>query len=415
MAKNPRRLLFRNTILLVIAAVMVGGTIFAFWPQPRLVETQAVTATPMVISFDEQGQTQVREIFTVTAPISGRLTRVSVLPGDEVIGSETVLARILPNPPPTMDARTREQAEASVRAARAMVAVAETSLAVQSEGQISAQGDFERKTMLLKSNAISLAAFDAAEGKLTAAGLAVETAKASLVARRAELDIALAQTRAFEALEDREESLSDSQVILAPSDGVILRLFQSSEAPIAIGTPILEIGDPEHGLEIVAHFLTTEAVQIQPGMAVKIDNWGGDEVLNGIVDRVAPWAEQKISVLGVEERRVPVVIKLTSQVTRGFKLGHGYRADVQVLIWQRDSVLTVSPSALFREADDSWTVFVMDEDQKARLIAVEIGQRNPLQVEILAGLVAGQRVVLFPGDTLKDGDFIKERTVRDLR
>ena len=50
----------------------------------------------------------------------------------------------------------------------------------------------------------------------------------------------------------------------------------------------VEIGDPAD-LEIVADLLSSDAVKVEPGMRVVIDNWGGDHLLEGKVRRIEPF------------------------------------------------------------------------------------------------------------------------------
>ena len=64
-------------------------------------------------------------------------------------------------------------------------------------------------------------------------------------------------------------------------------------------------------------------------------------------------------------------------------------------------------SSLFRQGD-RWAVFVADGG-RARLRTVDVGQRNGLEAEILSGVGAGERVVIHPGDALRDGARIEPR------
>ena len=174
------------------------------------------------------------------------------------------------------------------------------------------------------------------------------------------------------------------------------------------GSPIMEVGDPKAGLEVVAEFLTTQAVQIKVGMPVNVDNWGGGFALKGEVKHIEPWAVERISALGVQEQRVAVVIDLIEPVPEGFQLGHGYRADVQVLLWEDAEALWVPPSALFTNGD-GFAVFVRDDENRVNLAPVTLGQRNGFQAEVLTGLEEGDAVVLFPPDDLSEGMVVQER------
>ena len=75
--------------------------------------------------------------------------------------------------------------------------------------------------------------------------------------------------------------------------------------------------------------------------------------------------------------------------------------EVSVIIWERSGVLKIPTSALFRVGDD-WAVFAVREG-KAAQTAVQIGQRNAIEAEVLSGLAEGDQVIVHPGDTVEDG------------
>jgi HlyD family secretion protein len=198
-----------------------------------------------------------------------------------------------------------------------------------------------------------------------------------------------------------EPAASQEQVVLhAPITGVVLKRMRESEGIVQAGTPLVELGDPDQ-LEIVADFLSTDAVRIRPGDAVAIERWGGTGEVRGKVRRIEPSGYMKISALGVEEQRVNVIIDFEDPSAAWERLGDGYRVEVRVVIWQAQDVLKVPTSSLFRHGE-AWAVFAVEEG-RARLRAVEVGQRNGEEAQILSGLSAGETVVVHPSDTLQEG------------
>ena len=187
--------------------------------------------------------------------------------------------------------------------------------------------------------------------------------------------------------------------ITSPVDGRILRVLQESEAAVAIGTPLLEVANADD-LEIVVDVLSTDAIQIPPGAPVRIEA-GPGLVLQGRVRRVEPSAFTKVSALGVEEQRVNVVIDFDSAAVQGRRLGDGFRVDVRIITFARAEATVVPVSALFRR-DGEWAVFVLD-GERARLRPVKIGGRNAQVAWIEEGLRAGERVIVYPSDSVQDG------------
>ena len=171
--------------------------------------------------------------------------------------------------------------------------------------------------------------------------------------------------------------------------------MHESESVVAAGTPLLEVGDPSD-LEIVVELLSTDAVRVAEGADVMIEAWGGDAQLPGRVRRIEPYGFTKVSALGIEEQRVNVIIEFTGPPEAWRRLGHGFRVEVRVVVWQADDIVTVPLGALFRNGD-AWAVFVA-EIGRARIRAVSIGQRNGRVAQILDGLEVGERVVLHPSD-----------------
>ena len=194
----------------------------------------------------------------------------------------------------------------------------------------------------------------------------------------------------------------------APITGRILQVFQKSETTVAAGQSILEIGDISHDLEVIAELLSTDAVQVHAGNRVLVDHWGGETPLEGIVERVEPWGFTKYSALGVEEQRVNTIIRFTTPLEERNALGHGYRVEAQIVVWEDDDALIVPSSALFRSGGD-WAVFVADGG-KARETPVSIVQNNSIDAAISGGLDAGTPVILYPGTGISDGRHVRARS-----
>lgn len=185
--------------------------------------------------------------------------------------------------------------------------------------------------------------------------------------------------------------------VYSPTDGILTKIFITSEGIVQAGTAIAEISKPSQ-IEVVADVLSTDATKIRPHMPVLIENWGGEGSLNAVVRTVEPQAFTKISSLGVEEQRVNVVADFLKPPDR---LGDNYRVDVRVVLWEGKDVLRVPESALFREGDN-WKVYVI-EGGKARTRQVEIGHRSATHSEVLSGLNDGDTVILHPPNSVVDG------------
>ncbi len=408
----------RNRMVIGAGAMVLFGLVYAFWPQPIMVDIGSAEISQMVVTIDEEAKTRVHDAYVVSAPIAGRLMRVEVEPGDTVIGGETIIANLLPTPSSSLDARSREQADATVDAAQAMLRLARSELNASMADQELAQSQFERYQELAPL-AATQERVDQARRELRAANAAVETARSAISMREAELARARAELISFSEIPplgqmpegDVEGDFLNAIPLLAPISGQVLRVIQRSELTLQTGVPILEIGNVSNDLEIVSELLSTDAVQVKPGQRVLIDNWGGEGSLEGVVERVEPWGFTKFSALGVEEQRVNTIIQFTDAIDVREGLGHGFRVEARIVIWEDDNALTVPSAALFRDGDD-WAVFVVDGN-RARLRAVEVVRNNGVQASIGNGLSAGEALVLYPGPTIENGSRIAERKISE--
>ena len=395
MSVTIRRLAFWGILGLLLAA----GLVLAFRPRAVPVDLVELRPGPMMVTVDEEGETRVRDVFVLSAPISGLALRIDLDAGDPVVANETVVAQIEPSDPAFLDVRSEAQAKAAVDTAEAArgLAVAEVDMAAAELDFATSEVDRARE--LIQSRHISRRSLEDAERRFRTAKAALETTRAALRMRESELQQARSQLISpVEA--QRNFEACDCIDITAPVSGRILRVLHESEGVVRAGDALAEIGDPRD-LEVVADYLSEDAVKIQPGQSVILDEWGGAETLAGQVKRVEPFGFTKVSALGIEEQRVNVVIDLTDPPNTWKKLGHGFRIEVRVVLWQGDSVLSLPLTALFRNGD-SWHVFAVEED-RARLRRVEIGQRTGLVAEILDGLSEGDRVVLHPNEQITEG------------
>jgi HlyD family secretion protein len=194
--------------------------------------------------------------------------------------------------------------------------------------------------------------------------------------------------------------------IRSPVDGVVLRRVRESEAVVAPGEPLLELGDPAQ-LEIVSDLLSTDAVKVRPGNPVLIEQWGGDRTLRGRVRRVEPSGFMKVSALGVEEQRVNVLVDFEDPAEAWKALGDGYRVEVRIVVWESPDAVRVPTTSLFRKGD-GWAVFAV-EGGRARIRPVVVGRRNGLEAEVVSGVAPADRVIVHPGDRIVDGSRVAER------
>lgn len=398
----------RRTIILVLAGIaLVAFFVWAFQPKPVPADFATVTRGDLEITLDEEGETRVRERYEVSAPLAGRVLRIELEPGDPVVADATVLATFQPAAPTMLDSRSRAEAEGRARAAKAARGQASAELERAKAELEFAESELTRILHLAEDEIVSRERLDSAELSLKTRQRAVEAAKFRLETSEHELEVARATlTHSTVSGGDLEP-----MTLTSPVDGVVLSRRRESESVVQAGEVLLEVADPSQ-LEMVVDFLSTDAVRIDAGNPVYIEQWGGDRRLDGTVRRVEPSGFTKISALGVEEQRVNVIIDFADPREAWEALGDGYRVEVQVVIWRGEDIVKLPTSALFRQ-EDGWAVFTVSGTEggsgKAQLVPVEIGHRNSLEAEVRSGIDEGTRIIVHPSDEVAEGIEVEER------
>ncbi len=397
-AENKRRLSrwIKRIGLLVALALVAVGIVISVIPKPVIVEISSVTRGAMQVTVNEDGKTQAKSRYVLSAPLSGNMNRIHLEAGDLVKEGESIL-RIVPGASPLLDSRSRANAEARLGAAKAgsQLAGAEAGrataaleqarseaarIAALAQTGVSAESEVERSQFVVKARV----------EELRAAHFSAKVRKQDEASIRAALGLLDGRGKSDEGLD-----------ITAPVSGKVLRILREDQQGLVVaGAPLIEIADLS-ALEISADILTADAVHIEAGAKTRIVRWGGAQALQGHVRRVEPSAFTRVSALGVEEQRVLVIVDIDSPKEDWKALGDGYRVEVEISIWDAADVLSVPASAAFRH-EGTWAVYEVREGV-ATLTPIEIGHRNDLRVEVLSGLQENAKVVAYPSDRVVDG------------
>ena len=360
------------------ALILATGLAWLAWPRAPVVTTVPVSRGPVQLELVDEGHTRIHDVYVVAAPVSGALQRLPVEAGDAIEKGQ-IVATLRPAQPLPLDARSAAEADAAVTAATAAVRAAEGDV-------VMARRQSVRTRALFDQGYASQAAFDAAATALTVANATLSARKADL--RRARVAAGLGNSETREIVQ-----------VKSPAAGHVLRLYQQSEAVIAAGTPLLDIGNPDN-IEVVAEFLTQDAVRMHTGDPAYVENWGGGPPIAATVSRIEPFARTKVSALGVEEQRVNVIAQLAAPRDAP-RLGHGFRVDLRVLLARQENAVRVPSDALVRDGRD-WGVYTV-RDHRLVFRRVRIGEASGPFRPVLSGLHPGDPIVLFPSDALRPG------------
>ncbi len=397
----------RHYIIGLLGAGVAGGLAWlAFRTEPVPVDLATIARGPMLVTVNAEGETRVKDVFEVAAPISGTARRAPVEVGDAVVAGETVVAVVEPAAPALLDARSRDQAEAAVREARAALTLAEAQLRQAEEELHYARSQHDRARTLAERGVASQTALEDAS-QLLAIRLAAREAARSNVEMATS---ALARANAVLVPPSVGGAARDSCCVTlrAPITGTVLTVDIVSETPVAAGTRLLSVGRTDD-LEIVADLLSSDAVGLRPGTRAIVERWGGTPPLEAELRSLDPSARTKVSALGIEEQRVDAVFDIITPAGARSGLGDGYAVYLRIVKWEGADVMQVPLSALFRH-EGGWAVF-RAVDGKARLSPVVLGQRNGTPADVTEGLQPGDRVILHPDDAIAERPPVAARTV----
>jgi HlyD family secretion protein len=402
--REKRRAWLRGVRRAVVGALLLVALVsaaLALRPRPVPVDVAEATRGALVVAIEEPGVTRVKDRYTVSAPVTGHASRLSLEAGDVVREGDS-LAELTPALSPLLDERTRTEAEARLGAMLSALGQSRSLAARARVARELADQELARSRPLAAAGSLSKQALEQAE--FSARMRMEEETSASFAVKVASEDVRLA--RAALGRNGGGHASDRHLDVLAPISGRVLRVHQKSAGIVQAGTPLVEIGDPK-ALEIVVDLLTTDAVHVKLGTAVVIQGWGGDTPLAGKVSRVEPSAFTRPSALGVDEQRVNVIVALTDAPDRFSALGDGYRVEARLVLWRSDDVLRVPQGAVFRYGD-GWAVYAL-RDGTALLTQVRIGHRGDTEVEIVSGLAPGAEVAVHPGDRVKHGVRVEPR------
>lgn len=407
MRKLISKLFWPIVVVGIIVAIAYG-----YIPEPIRVETATAKQGSLQVTVDDDGETRVREKYIVSAPVSGKMLRVTLEAGDVVIGGKTEIAQIKPNDPVLLDVRTRAEAQARVRTAEAATLQASAAITRAKEALKLAEHDNKRAKSLRRQKAMSQADADAAEYHERMARADVRSAEFAAKVAAYEIDQANAALR-FTEPSDAEDAEVEAFRLIAPVDGRVLNVLSEDSKVVSAGMSLVELGDTKD-MEMIVDVLSTDAVKIRVGDQVHIEHWGGDKELQGTVRRVEPAAFLKVSALGVEEKRVNVIIDFNEPLGEDDSLGDGFRIEARIVVDETDMESIKVPSGtLFRESG-AWYVFkVVDQTAKqiakkttkkiAKKTVVEVGLSNGLETEVISGVEDSDILISHPSDLIQDG------------
>lgn len=355
--------------------------------EDRLVRTITVTGT---LAAEEE--------VTLSMKVTGRLAELSVDLGSRVTAGQ-VLARLVPT---DFDLRV-SQAEAALQQARARLGlplegsddrvdaeatgIVRSARAVREEARLTRDraATFVERGIAAKATLDSAeAALEVAESRYQDALEEVRNRRAVLQQRRTELEL---------ARQARRDSL-----LTAPVDGVVRERHASAGQYLAVGSPVVTIVRM-HPLRLRASVPERDAPLVRVGQLVRLTVEGDPTEHGGKVARVSPAIDEASRTLMVEAE-VP---------NPEHALRPGSFANITIVTASAETAVLVPTSAVVSFAGVDKVMVVRDGRVAEKRVTT--GRRDAERIEVVAGLAAGEEVILEPGNLVEGAPVRVARTV----
>jgi HlyD family secretion protein len=288
---------------------------------------------------------------------------------------------------------TRDGEEANLQAAIAAEAKAKIE-AANPELEF-ARRDFERAQELFKQKIASQQQLDDASRGHEVSKNRQQLLDATVQTVGAQVEQARARVAAAKAALDRAEELLRYATIRAPITGLVLtRNVELGDAVSSIlnmgsaATLIMTLGD------VSSVYIKGEVDEADIGKAdcgqhvrTKVEAFP-TESFDGVVKRIAPMGKELNNVTTFEVR-----VSITNLLG---KLRANMTANAEIVLEEHKNVLLIPEAALVYDKDKNVTVQRLDPTAKQgwRKIPLKIGISNGQRTEVLAGLKAGDKLVL---------------------
>jgi len=394
--KKKRRLLYGGIgvgLVLLIAVVVMAATRGGTKIDPS--KLGKVERGDLAKSVVATGKIQPIIQVDVKSKASGIIKRLLVEEGQTVKAGQVVAE---------LD---RDEIEAQVNSARAMLASSEANMraseAEYERAKVDAEGPdvpllkraYERAVSMSKDGVVSTSQMEDAQKAYELAVNKQNVARAQLQVSKAKAMQAAAEVaRSRATLKQLEEQLSYTTIV-APMDGVILsRPVELGDAVSSIlvmgstATLVMTMGDT-HEVYVKGKVDESDIGKVYLGQTarIKVESFK-DKTFTGKVTKISP--------MGVEKDNVTTFEVRVSINNPGGELKAAMTANAEIILEEHKNVLQIPEGSLIYDKDKKASVEVPDPSAKdgKRRVPVEVGISNGAKTELLKGLKEGDKVIL---------------------
>jgi len=364
-------------------------------PSPVSVKTAVAVTKRVPRTFESGGVVRARATATLASRITAPVLSVRVTAGDRVHVGDLLV---------TFDGR---ELDANVARAAAEIAARERTQAAALAERAAADATL---TLARTSHGriVALHAHDAATAQeLDEAISALRAAEARLAAADAQAAAAAASVDGARQSEAAAQAAASYAALTAPFDGLITERLADPGALATPGAPLLRIEDTRgFRAEVIVDESRLSLVAERAPVEVLLDDDNDSEnavtpSLTGTVSEISRTVDA-----GSHSFLVKIDLPARALMRSGMFARARFRAGSQEL-------LTIPAAAIVPQGQLT-TVFVISTNRRAQMRVVDTGVRGDDWLEVLAGISAGERVILSPTG-IRDGAEVQAVAGEDAR
>jgi RND family efflux transporter MFP subunit len=380
----------RAWVWLLLAGLLVAGVLAWFLLRSRAPVVQTAVATEVAANpsgtttvLNASGYVTARRQATVSSKVTGKVIEVLVEEGSQVAEGQ-LLARIDAAIPGAARRLAASQVQAAAKAREeTRVRIAQATL------------DLQRQQELAKEGFTAQAEVDRASHDLRAL-------EARLATQQEELAVAQ------RSLALRDQDLADTE-IRAPFAGVVTtKNAQPGEmiSPISAGGGFTRTG--------ICTLVDMASLELEVDVnEAYINRVRAGQPVEAVLDAYPDWRlpAHVITIVPTADRQKSTVMVRIGLDVKDPRVLPDMGVKVSFVEPQRPGApaaraVTVPRTALRRDGEQD-VVFVVGGEGKVERRAVQVAESAGEQVKVAAGLAAGDRLVLDPAETLRDGDAVR--------
>ncbi|MGA3317725.1 MAG: efflux RND transporter periplasmic adaptor subunit [Candidatus Korobacteraceae bacterium] len=352
-----------------------------------------VTRANIANSFSIAGQFLPYQNVALHAKVAGYIRSIYVDIGDRVHTGQVLAVLEVPELVAQVD-----EAKAGVHHAEEEIERAKSNVARAEADHVALHANADRlvNTEKARPGLIAQQELDDANAKDRASGAQVDAAKSALAAARQQLEVAKADQQHYSAL-------SDYTRIVAPYDGVVTWRYADTGSLVQAGTsntsglPVVTVAQINL-LRLRIPVPESIAAKVRTGDSADVKIQATGEQFTGKITRFT-------DALDPSTRTMQVEIDVPNPT---YRLQPGMYADVVLASDSRKDVLTVPVNAIQRDRNKV-KVLVVGPQNRVESREVQLGVQSSNNVEIVAGLSPGERVIVGNLGSYQPGELVQPK------